>query len=78
MGYVEMYKDGKVTRFEGGEIVKVSKSFICDNCETEQPVDGSEIVSAQGLGLIQFCYTCKTMNRADKFRRVAEIKDKRE
>lgn len=77
MGYVEIIKEGMLTRMKGGEVVFTSKTFICDSCETEQAEFGSEIVSADGLQLVQFCDNCKGMSKSDKFKRVYDIKAKR-
>lgn len=74
MGYVEIIKNGQLTRMNGGEVIFTSKTFICDSCETEQAEFGSEIVSSQGLMLIQFCENCKGMSKSDKFKRVHDIK----
>lgn len=74
MGYVEMYKNGYMVRMEGGEFVMESKSFICDNCETQQPEFGSEIVAADRLQLIQFCSDCAHLTIEQKRNRVAYLK----
>ena len=76
MGHVDIYKGGQMMRLQRGEFVFESKSFICDNCQTEQPEFGSEIVAAQGLSLIQFCELCKGLTAELKRKRVEQIKSK--
>ena len=73
MGHVDIIKGGQVVRLVRGEFVATSKTFICDNCETEQPEWGSEIVSADGLALFQFCEMCKHLTNDQKRSRLQAI-----
>lgn len=60
MGYVEIFRpDGTVKKLSGGEVVWEDKSFFCDCCEKVQPVFSSDIISSDGIGLIQICKDCK-------------------
>lgn len=77
MGHVDIYKGGKMIRLQRGEYVFESKAFICDNCDTEQPEFGSEIVASLGISLIQFCENCKGLTAELKRKRVQQIKGKR-
>lgn len=75
MGYVEIIKNGKLTRIEGGEKVYENvDTFVCDNCQETKAVFGSEILSSDGLSLLQFCDTCKRMTQSEKLRRINQIK----
>lgn len=74
MGSVDIIKNGNMVRLTRGEFVFESKTFICDNCETEQPEWGSEIVSADGLSLFQFCEACKGLTAELKKARIKELK----
>ncbi len=77
MGYVEIIKNGKLTRIEGGErVLDAVDTFICDNCEQVKAVFGSEITSADGLDLLQFCDTCKRITQSEKLRRINQIRGK--
>ena len=73
MGSVDIIKNGQAVRLVRGEFVATSRTFICDNCETEQPEWGSEIVSADGLALFQFCEMCKHLTNDQKRARLQAI-----
>ncbi len=77
MGSMDIIKNGNMVRLTRGEFVFESQTFICDNCETEQPEWGSEIVAAHGLQLFQFCEDCKTLTKEMKKARVEYLKGKK-
>lgn len=77
MGSVDIIKNGNMVRLTRGEFVFESKTFICDNCETEQPEWGSEILSADGLALFQFCESCKSLTTELKRARIEALKGKK-
>jgi hypothetical protein len=77
MGSVDIIKNGNMVRLTRGEFVFESKTFICDNCETEQPEWGSEITSADGLALFQFCEMCKHLTNDQKRARLEALKGKK-